>query len=130
MNIFKTKDIGDIGEKYVAKFLKKNKYKILERNYRKNYGEIDIIAANQEYIIFVEVKTRHKNSMTQPADAVDKRKQRKIIKTAITYLMENNIEKYVRFDVCEVFVDKQTLKLIDINYIENAFEQEGEYASY
>ena len=76
MNIFKTKDIGDIGEKYVAKFLKKNKYKILERNYRKNYGEIDIIAANQEYIIFVEVKTRHKNSMTQPADAVDKRKQR------------------------------------------------------
>lgn len=130
MNIFKTKDIGDIGEEYVAKFLRKKKYKILERNYRKNYGEVDIIASNKEYIIFVEVKTRHIESMTQPVDAVDKQKQRKIIKTAAAYLLENDTDKYARFDVCEVYIDSKTLKVININYIENAFIQEGGYAPY
>ena len=51
-------DKGKIGEKYAEKYLKKNGYKILERNMRNEYSEIDIIAESKEYIIFVEVKSR------------------------------------------------------------------------
>ena len=122
MKKFSTQNIGEIGEEYTVKFLEKKKYKILERNYRKRYGEIDIIAENKNYIVFVEVKTRHKDSMTSAADAVNRQKQIRIIKTASLYLSENETEKFCRFDVCEVYVNSDNLKLVDINYIEAAFE--------
>lgn len=122
MKKFSTQNIGEIGEEYAVKFLIKKKYKILERNYRKRYGEIDIIAENKNYIVFVEVKTRHKDSMASAADAVNRQKQIRIIKTASLYLAENETEKFCRFDVCEVYVNADNLKLVDINYIEAAFE--------
>ena len=130
MSIFPAKTIGDKGEEFAVKHLKKQGYKIVVRNYRKRYGEIDIIAENKEYIVFVEVKTRHENSMTQPVDAVDMRKRMRLIKTASAFLSENETEKFCRFDVCEVYVKSENLKLISINYIENAFEQENGYAYY
>lgn len=130
MSMFLAKTIGDKGEEYAVKHLRKQGYKIVVRNYRKRYGEIDIIAENKEYIVFVEVKTRHENSMTQPVDAVDKRKRMRLIKTASAFLSENETEKFCRFDVCEVYVKSENLKLISINYIENAFEQENGYAYY
>lgn len=122
MKKFSTQSIGEAGEEYTVKFLKKKKYKILERNYRKRYGEIDIIAENKNYIVFVEVKTRHTDSMTLAADAVTRQKQLKIIKTASLYLSENETDKFCRFDVCEVYVNTNNLKLENINYIEGAFE--------
>ncbi len=122
MKKFSTQNIGEKGEEYTVKFLEKKKYKILERNYRKRYGEIDIIAENKNYIVFVEVKTRHKDSMTSAADAVNRQKQIRIIKTASLYLAENETEKFCRFDVCEVYINSDNLKLVDINYIEAAFE--------
>ena len=122
MKKFSTQNIGEKGEEYTVKFLEKIKYKILERNYRKRYGEIDIIAENKNHIVFVEVKTRHKDSMTSAADAVNRQKQIRIIKTASLYLSENETEKFCRFDVCEVYVNSDNLKLVDINYIEAAFE--------
>lgn len=122
MKKFSTQNIGEIGEEYTVKFLKKKKYKILERNYRKRYGEIDIIAENKNYIVFVEVKTRHTDSMTSAADAVNRQKQIRIIKTASMYLAENETDKFCRFDVCEVYINSDNLKLVDINYIEAAFE--------
>lgn len=122
MKKFSTQNIGEKGEEYTVKFLEKKKYNILERNYRKRYGEIDIIAENKNYIVFVEVKTRHKDSMASAADAVNRQKQIRIIKTASLYLAENETEKFCRFDVCEVYVNSDNLKLVDINYIEAAFE--------
>ncbi|MGN1432398.1 MAG: YraN family protein [Ruminococcus sp.] len=122
MKKFSTQKIGETGEMYVAEFLKKKKYKIIEKNYRKRYGEIDIIAENKNYLVFVEVKTRHTDSMTSAADAVNRHKQLKIIKTASLYLAENETEKFCRFDVCEVYVNEDNLKLENINYIEGAFE--------
>lgn len=119
--IFTTKQTGDKGETYAAKYLKKHKYKIIARNYKKPYGEIDIIAENKEVIAFVEVKTRKENSLTQPVYAVNRKKQIKILKTADMYMYENNIDKECRFDVCEVFVNSDNLKLVGINYIEDAF---------
>lgn len=120
-----TKKIGDMGEDHAAAYLKKQGYKIIERNYRKNYGEIDIIARKSDMLCFVEVKTRHSNTITQPYEAVDFRKQTKIIRTASAYLIEKRLETNCRFDVCEVFVDKESLKLERINYIDNAFDAEN-----
>ena len=122
MSLFSKKQTGDAGEEYCAKYLKKHGFKILDRNYRKPFGEIDIIALKNELLCFVEVKTRHYNSMTQPYEAVDYRKRQRIIKAAQAYLTEKNIQLYCRFDVCEVITDKESLKLLNLNYIENAFE--------
>ncbi len=122
-----TKSIGDLGERYTVKYLKKRGCKICARNYRKPYGELDIVADDGDYLIFVEVKTRHINSMTKASDAVDKRKIRRIINTASAYLAENKLERFCRFDVAEVYLDSQTLKPVNINYIENAFEDNEYY---
>lgn len=128
MSITKVKAVGNFGEDFTAKFLKKNKYKILNRNYSCKYGEIDIIACNKQYILFVEVKTRGENYIFTPSEAVTKSKQIKILKTAVYYLNHHDINLQPRFDVCEVFVSPN--KKPEINYIENAFMQEGDYASF
>lgn len=130
MSIFSKKQTGDVGEEYAVKYLKKHGYKIIERNYRQKFGEIDIIAKRHDYLVFVEVKTRHCNPLTQPYEAVNLGKQRKIIKTAAFYLAEHKLETYTRFDVCEVFVEASTLKLNQINYIKNAFERSDRDARY
>lgn len=127
---YTTKQIGDAGEAYVAEYLSQKKYNILIKNYKKRYGEIDIIASKGEYTVFVEVKTRHSNSMTEPWEAVDRRKQRRIIQTAAAYLSENDVQSYVRFDVAEAIIRRDNLELISINYIEDAFVQEDGYANY
>lgn len=122
MKLFTTKQTGDIGEKYTDRYLRKNGYKILERNYRRKCGEIDIIAQKGEYIIFTEVKTRAENFLARPYEAVDRRKIERIMKTAAMYIAEKHLDAYFRFDVSEVFTDTQSGKVVDINYIENAFE--------
>lgn len=130
MKTVKTKAIGDTGEEYAVEYLKKHKYKILVRNYRKRFGEIDIIAEKKGTVAFVEVKTRHENPLTKPFEAVDTKKQKKIYKTSIAYIYENNLNCQYRFDVCEVYVDRDTLKLIEINYFENAFIPESDNGYY
>lgn len=119
---FSKKETGDVGEQYAVDYLKKRKYKIIARNFRTRFGEIDIIAEKRNCIAFVEVKTRHSNPFIAPALAVDKRKQNRIITTASQFCAENNIDKFTRFDVCEVYVDENSLKLIQLNYIEEAFD--------
>ena len=69
----------------------------------------------------LRLKQEKENSLTQPVDAVNRKKQMKILKTADMYMYENNIDKECRFDVCEVFVNSDNLKLVGINYIEDAF---------
>ena len=121
-------ELGKLGEDFAANFLMTKGFKIIFRNWRCRHLEVDIVAMDANTLVFVEVKTRHSNSMTTASEAVDKRKQLRIIKTASAYLLENDTEKYCRFDVCEVYVDKDSLKLESINYIENAFELEDGYA--
>ncbi len=119
---------GNIGEEYAAKYLKKQGYKILGRNYLKPYGEIDIIASYREYIVFVEVKTRHENSVIAGTQAVNRIKQQRIIKAASSFYSENKLDCNCRFDVCEVIIDAEKLKPIKCIHIKNAFMQEGDYA--
>lgn len=126
----KKKTIGDIGEEYAVNYLKKHRYKILSRNYRKRFGEIDIIAEKKGTVAFVEVKTRHENPLSSPFEAVDTNKQEKIYRTSLAYIYENDLDCQYRFDVCEVYVNRDTLKLIQINYFDNAFIPESDNGYY
>lgn len=117
MNIGK---IGTFGEDLVVKHLKKNKFKIVDRNYTSRFGEIDIIAKNKEFLAFVEVKTRKENSLVSGIYAVDSAKQQKIILTAQDYISKNETYLQPRFDVAEV-ICAQNGKKAQINYIKNAF---------
>ena len=119
--------IGHLGESYAKRHLKKSRYRIVDKNVHVSHDEIDIIARNKEYIVFVEVKTRTVEGNTfgmmfTPAAAVTIEKQQRTIRAARKYLSKS---KYVRlqprFDVIEVFLDKNTNKPISINHIENAF---------
>ena len=126
----KTIDIGKLGENIAVKFLKKNKYKIVERNIHLSHNEIDVIAVSkrQKLIVFVEVKARTVNEdlyspFGTPASAVTKEKQRRTLDGARSYLASN--KKYFnfqpRFDVIEVYLDKSSMALLKTNHIENAF---------
>ena len=108
MNNKTTDIIGGIGEDFAVKYLKKNKFKILDRNYRSKFGEIDIIAHNKDYLIFVEIKTRKVNSMTLPVESVNFDKQNRIIKTAYCYIQSENSKLQPRFDICEVFCESNS----------------------
>jgi len=112
--------IGLLGEKLVCKWYTDHKYKLLSVNYKTRFGEIDIIAANRNTIVFVEVKTRKDNKFSYAKEAVNYSKQQKIKAAANQYIALNNLEeKIVRFDVAEVYHRDSKP---DINIIENAFE--------
>lgn len=123
-----TTDIGRFGENAACEYLKKQKYKILKQNFFASHNEIDIIAENHQYIIFVEVKTRtiFKNSeFGTPASAVTYSKQKRTLAAAQSYLNENKTKKSPRLDVIEVYISKQNdggaLEVTKINHIEDAF---------
>lgn len=110
---------GKLGEDEAQNYLIKHGYKIVERNYKLKYGEVDIIAFKNKVIIFVEVKTRLSDLFGAPAEAVDIKKQQKIIKVAKQYLLRKNIyDCPCRFDIVEVYLKDGRCK---INHIEDAF---------
>lgn len=113
--------LGNYGERKVKNFLRRKGYKIIETNYAKKYGEIDIIAKRKDIIAFVEVKTRSENPLVGGVYAVNKAKQTRIIKTAKTYIYEKQIDLQPRFDIAEVEVTGGLIKKAKINYIENAY---------
>lgn len=124
------KKIGSLGEELTANYLLKHGYIILAHNYYSPYGEIDLIAKKENIIVFTEVKTRHENPLYSPAEAVTKAKQKRIIKTAFLYLQKHKYNLQPRFDVAEVILSAHAEAKWCINYIENAFIQEDEYAAF
>ena len=123
-----TTDIGRYGEKLAARYLKKNGYKILDRNIHKSHNEIDIIAVNKEYLVFVEVKTRSVgedlySDYGTPAEAVTLQKQRRLITAAKRYIYDAKkyYDKQPRMDIVEVYLNKSNGKPLNINHIINAF---------
>ena len=113
---FYKKLLGRLGEKKAEKFLRKKKYKIIEKNYTTKFAECDLIALYGNLLVFIEVKTRSSVAFGTPADAVDLKKQRKYVKLAEYFIMMNDEYKNysVRFDVVEILNDS-------VNHIENAF---------
>ncbi len=125
MSISNKRTMGSIGEDIALKYLKENNYIILERNFRVGrLGEIDIIANKDEYICFIEVKTRSNTSFGFPSEAVNRKKQENIRKISQVFLKTKGLFKsFIRFDIVEVFVirDGETIREREINMIENAF---------
>lgn len=127
--------IGRLGEDLAADFLKKDGYSIVKRNLHLGRNEIDIIAEDKNYIVFVEVKTRtcqypESGEYGIPSRAVDSEKRKNTVKAARDYLSLNHTEKQPRIDVVEVYLLEQsepllTPKPIKINHIRNAFDARG-----
>ena len=112
-------EIGAAGEEFAARYLVEKGYTLLERNYRGPQGEVDIIAREGEYLVFVEVRTRGRGSLLVPAETVDRRKQRRIIATAYHYLESHPGELQPRFDL--VAVDSSRLPW-RLSHLEGAFD--------
>lgn len=114
--------LGKWGERLVAEDLRKKGWKIRETNYRCRMGEIDLIAENSSYLVFVEVKLRKSNRFGQAAEAVTREKQRKLRTAAELYLAENPTRLQARFDVAEVYAPLgMNTPDPGISYLENAF---------
>ena len=113
-----SKELGRQGEDIASSFLEKKGYKIVVRNCKMGTNEIDIIAENEKFIVFVEVKTRSENYLEHPCTAVATSKQKSIIKTADKYIRQYNIDKESRFDIITIIKNKGEF---EIAHIENAF---------
>ena len=115
--------IGILGERKAQAYLKRRGYQILECNYRTKGGELDIIAKQQDCIVFVEVKTRTNEEYGTPADAVSVYKQRHMLKSARDYLLQFDRALECRFDVIEVVLKKQGLFWhATVNHLKNVMQ--------
>ncbi len=113
-------DLGKRGEQLAAEYIAEQGYEILERNWRAGRGEIDIIAkAKNGILIFIEVKTRSYNTMGEPEDAVNERKEAILMGTAGVYMERNNYTWEVRFDIVSVIIT--TKGQIKIQHFEDVF---------
>lgn len=111
------KQIGDYGEDLAERFLTEKGYLILDRNYRKKTGEIDIVSKLEDTLIFVEVKTRKNEDFISAREAVNIQKQQRIRTTAKKYIFEKKCRfQYVRFDVIEIYTQNRIIR-----HFENAF---------
>lgn len=97
-------EAGKRGEDIAAALYEKHGYTVTGRNVHARCGEIDVIAENEDTLVFAEVKTRAPSALGLPCEAVDLKKQQKIVQTALRYLQEHRIEKQPRFDVVEVYL--------------------------
>ena len=114
---------GAVGEVLAARYLRDKGYTIEAANYRCRFGEIDIIASDETYIVFVEVKTRAENSLYHPREAVTRMKQHRIIKTAKLFLQQHPSKRQPRFDVIEIYAPQGTAtEDPEIYHLEDAFQ--------
>src|SRR5262245_58211166 len=112
--------VGKAGEEAAVQYLRQHGYRILERNYRCRFGEIDLIARDGSMLAFVEVKTRRSQKYGSPAAAVTFQKQRHLIKASQTYLMQKKkTHELCRFDVVTVEMEAQQPH---IELIKDAFQ--------
>ncbi len=116
------KALGKSGEDEAERLLKTSGFKIIEKNYRCRFGEIDIIAKEKDTLVFVEVKTRASDAFGPPISAVDARKQRHMIAASQDYLTRHGLSDCaVRFDVVSVEMKAGRL---EAELLRDAFEAE------
>ena len=114
--------LGRWGEGLAADYLRKKGYTILAANWHCRFGEIDLIAADREYLCFVEVKLRKGARFGRPAAFVDGRKQEKLRTAAQLYLVEHQTALQPRFDVVEIFAPRvMDTAQPEVIHLKNAF---------
>ena len=125
MKRFLKKLLGDRGERAAVRFLKKASFRIIARQYRNQFGEIDIIAMDGPQIVFVEVKTRRSTDAGQPHEAVGRRKQQKLTNLALAWLKKHKrLGQSARFDVVSIVWPENSAKPA-IEHFKHAFEASG-----
>lgn len=129
------RSLGRTGEESAALYLEKHGYHIIGRNVYISRAEIDIIAEDDSYIVFAEVKTRRQypdssSPYGTPAEAVDAKKQKLLTAAAELYLAEHTVGKIPRIDVIEVYVSpaSEEYTVLDIRHFENAVHKKGKFS--
>lgn len=112
--------LGLKGEKKARRYLVFHGWKILEKNYKTPFGEIDIVARKRDVLAFIEVKTRLTDKYGSPSEAVTETRKRRYISGANYYLCNKDVDMTVRFDIIEIYRDR-------LNHIENAFYSVHEF---
>lgn len=114
---------GAWGEALAAAYLRKKKYTIVAQGFRSRFGEIDLVAQNRQYLVFVEVKLRKSDSFAAAREYVDRRKQDKLRITASVYLSQYPTKLQPRFDVVEIYAPQgRDTNQPEITHMEGAFE--------
>ena len=119
--------LGNYGERAACRYLKRHGYRIEKRNFVGDSHEIDIIASNKEYVVFVEVKTRtlgkENPNEPRPASSVTPEKQRAIISASKIYSAFNPTNKKKRFDIIEVYINQNSKRkrVAEIKHLQSAF---------
>ena len=115
--------LGERGEDWAARFVRRRGYKILVRRFKSRGGEIDIVCRDRDWLVFVEVKTRETEEFGAPSESVQREKQRHLSKAALDYLrLLDNPPIRWRFDIVEVLLRKEARKPDDVRLIQNAFD--------
>lgn len=117
----KNKQVGDLGERLAAKFLRRSGYRVLTRKYRCKFGEIDIVARDKDMLVFVEVRSKSDSEYGLPYETVGYTKRRRLERVAAEFLRRFNLFDYdCRFDCVSVLFD-DNFKPKQIELIKDAF---------
>ena len=111
-------ELGKKGEQLAVDFLLENNYEIVERNYRFDRAEVDIIARKEAVLAIIEVKTRSTIDFGNPQDFVKPKQIQRLVKAVDDYVVENELEVEVRFDIIAIVKEK---KGFSVEHLENAF---------
>ena len=111
-------DLGALGEELAIDFLKKNNYKILEKNWRLKKAEVDIIALKNNTLAVIEVKTRSTDFFGNPEDFVSQKKIKLLVGAINEYIVFRDLDVEVRFDIIAIIKKQGTF---EINHLEDAF---------
>ena len=130
-----TKLLGKSGESTAAAYLESHGFRILHRNLHIGHAEIDLVAENDSFLVFAEVKTRRQIPGSSapfgtPAQAVDAKKQAILVRAAEAYLAEHAPDKFFRIDVIEVYADPKVpdYRVLDVRHFENAVRKTGKFS--
>ena len=122
---------GAWGEECAAAYLRRRGYRILARNYSCRFGEIDIIAADRHYVVFVEVKLRASDRFVRAGAYVTTAKQARIRTAASLWLAEHETQLQPRFDVIAIVADdRDPMKARSLEHLKSAFDVGGIYAAF
>jgi putative endonuclease len=111
-------ELGKKGEQLAVDYLVKNNYDIMERNYRFDKAEVDIIAKKNQILAIIEVKTRSSSDFGNPQDFVKPKQIQRLVKAVDEYVTENDLDVEIRFDIIAIV---KTGTSYDIEHLENAF---------
>ena len=111
-------ELGKKGEQLAVDFLVENNYVIIERNYRFDKAEVDIIAQKEDVLAIIEVKTRSTTGFGNPQDFVKPKQIQRLVKAVDEYVTSNGLDVEVRFDIIAIVKQKNQF---NIEHLENAF---------